>query len=407
MKRVLRETVLCQIVAAVIAVNGSAMAQEPPVQWAWQSNAPGYQAITDLAVADDGRLVAVGRNRGDETTGLIVGFSPSGTEFMNYFPAFNALNSQTTDVAILADGRIAMAFEQYYRNEPTVSFVAIYGADGSQSGLSEPLTLPPLSNTHTSVMPLSDGGFLLAKSFTPEGTTASDALIVRYDAAGRRVGDFLFDGPEDRGISQLVALPDDRFLAVGWTGTTEVEQPWAANLGIDGSVAWDREYDVVGRFNAASIRPNGEIVFAGFVMLDDGRTIGSLGFGDREGAVSSNLNLDEPWSSSFREVEVLPDGGLVFAGYVQPTEDGRETAYLTRLDANRQSLWSTVLTGHPLASGFSTVAVLPDGGVAVGGYIRIDGNLETSTVDGRVVITETGPEVLGIDGLIFRYAPGG
>lgn len=382
------------------------MAQQPPIQWTWQSETPGLQSITGLE-ARDGRLVAVGRNQGDDITGLILGWTEAGEEFINYFPAFDDLRTQTNDVAILADGRIAMSLEQYYPDEPTIGYVVLYEADGSQSSLTEPITLPPMSHTYTSLMPLSDGGFLLAKSFAPEGTTALDALIIRYDAAGNRVGDFLFDGPEDRGISQLVAFPDDRFLIVGWNGTTEDEHHWAAVIDLDGTVEWDREYESLGRFNAASLRPDGELLFAGFITLGDGRTRGTIGFGAPDGELYSHLTMDAPWSSSVRSVEALPDGGFAFAGYSIQAEDGQETAFVMRLGEDRQVRWSTTLSGIPRSSAFNDVAVMQDGGIAVGGFVRVDGNVETSVVNGRVMLTETEPEVLGVDGMILRFAPDG
>ncbi|MEM7445237.1 MAG: hypothetical protein AAF414_18090 [Pseudomonadota bacterium] len=394
----------CQLLALIFAMAGTALAQQPPIQWTWQSETPGFQSITGLA-ARDGRLVAVGSNRGDDTTGHIVGVNEAGEQFMNYFPAFDELRTQTSDVAILTDGRIAMSMEQFYPGEPTIGYVVLYGADGSQSGLSEPIVLPPMSQTNTSLMALADGGFLLAKSYAPEGTTALDALIIRYNATGTRVGDFLFDGPEDRGISQLVPLSDDRFLIVGWNGTTEEEHHWAAVLDLDGSVVWDRQYEGFGRLTAAAVRPDGSFMLAGFVTLGRDRTMGTVDFVDQDGEQYSQVTLDDAWSSSIRSVETLPDGGLAFAGYITPAEDGHEMAFMTRMDEERQVLWYIGLAGHPRASAFNDIAVLQDGGLAVGGYIRIDGNVETSTVDGRVMLRETEPEVLGVDGLILRFAP--
>jgi hypothetical protein len=204
-----------------------------------------------------------------------------------------------------------------------------------------------------SIVPTSDGGFLLAgdsnsgingnKTAAKKGDVeafAADYWVVKIDASGNREWDQTYGGVEREELSKIVLLTDGNYLLGGssfsdaspvedLTGKTENSRGgndyWLVKIAPDGSKIWDK-------------------------------TIG----GEK--------------SDELRDVVAMADGGYVLAGYSESdiggdkseNSRGREDFWVIKFNSNNEIDWQRTLGGSGDDDCYAVLATT-DGGYLVGG----------------------------------------
>ncbi|MCH8076856.1 MAG: hypothetical protein IIC64_13665 [SAR324 cluster bacterium] len=185
----------------------------------------------------------------------------------------------------------------------------------------------PRRDTANMVLPVPGGGFIVAGETQSSGAGFSDAWVIRLDAQGGKMWERTFGGPHNDSATVARPIPRGGFYVVGNTRSRGAGKT-------DGMV----------------------------VRLDDqGRTLWEYLFG-RSG------------NDHMLSAANAPRGGLVVAGRTNSTRDGKNDAWIIRLDGTGKVLWERVIgvSGRDDLANF--IAAVPGGGFIFIGYKETAGN---------------------------------
>lgn len=170
------------------------------------------------------------------------------------------------------------------------------------------------------VTEMADGGFAVAGHTLSHGRPRTDAVVVRFDRAGKVLWQRVFGGPATEQLYGIVALADGGVAVAGHTRSRGAGQSdvWIVRLDADGRRVWQRR-------------------FGG------------------------------PANDRARSIAAAPDGGVVVAGFTRSRGAGDGDAWLLRLDRHGELIWDSVY-GAEGDDGAYNVIPLPGGGFAVAGY---------------------------------------
>jgi hypothetical protein len=240
---------------------------------------------------------------------------------------------------------------------------------------------------------LPDGDLLLAGSSEDTATGQRTGFVLRLDPAGDEVWQRRLTVPTSLGFfgPAAVASPDGGvYLAFG----EEIERPaleviWLASLDGDGNLLWSerlngRGPDVVGDLAA---RPGGGGIVTAVCGSFDATTfdVRLVAFGP-DGTVEWQRILDAGVPEFPTRLLRAADGTWLMGGYAGDLVDSSfDFAWLTRLTADGDVLWSESLRGPDRVHGLEVVP-LPDGGAAVfgEGWLRDPGGVPGDLWSGRV-----------------------
>jgi uncharacterized delta-60 repeat protein len=208
-----------------------------------------------------------------------------------------------------------------------------------------------------------------------------------------------FDPGQINVCSDLVVQPDGRIVLAGYRrfGPVNNESFMVIRLNGDGSL--DTRFNGDGyqninfalalgaraRAHAVALQPDGRLVVAGYIQMGPGEhdlaaarlnangTLDTSFSGDGKatvGVTAGSASMDEAWS-----VAIQDDGRIVLAG--ESRVDGEASMLVARLTSTGQTDSSFNLTGYrlvkfglvPQASVRKGLALRPDGGLLLGGYI--------------------------------------
>ncbi|MCB0789589.1 MAG: hypothetical protein KDB75_09815 [Flavobacteriales bacterium] len=219
-----------------------------------------------------------------------------------------------------------------------------------------------------SVRQLADDGSIVLGSTGSFGAGGGDVYLFRIDNSGERLWSRTFGGPGvDQGNSVRV-LDDGGYVFVGSTD---------AGNGYDGSLVRTDDSGIA--VFEKSIGTTDWDFLHDVQALPDGFLAVGTSYGTGNGAgdiwlVRTDLNGDTLWTRSLggawsdegRSVRATPDGGAVLAGGIG-RDDGDGDVVVIKVDAAGTEEWRTELGGDSLDLAMS-VALLPGGGYAVGGW---------------------------------------
>ena len=185
----------------------------------------------------------------------------------------------------------------------------------------------PRRDTANRVLPVPSGGFIVAGETQSSGAGNSDAWVIRLDAQGRKVWERKFGGANYDFATVARPIPGGGFFVVGNTRSRGAGKT-------DGMVA----------------------------RLDElGKTRWEYLFGR-----SGNDHLFSAANA--------PGGGLVVAGRTNSTRDGKNDAWIIRLDGAGKVLWERVIGASGRDDLANFIAAVPGGGFIFVGYNEGAGN---------------------------------
>jgi uncharacterized delta-60 repeat protein len=322
--------------------------------------------IEDLAVQNDGKIVAVGSTQHPTTFDdqfALARYARDGSLDASFGTGgkvtteFGGTTNFATAAAIQRDGKIVAAGGAA-SDRPTGADIALarYNADGTLDGSfgvgGKVVTDFGLTHEWAEGLAIQPDGKLVVvgstRPFGPYDQHPPDFALARYNPDGSL--DTTFDGDgkastaftlgwSDRGNAVALA-PDGKIVAAGWGTPDGVSGPGVidvARYNADGSL--DASFDGDGKVVSAPgmdngafavvVQPNGRIVVAGFVEFDLALVRYTAG-----GSLDSTFGLEGVARSPYgrfagaQDLVRQPDGKLVAAGSVSPAStDLNEVAF--------------------------------------------------------------------------------
>jgi hypothetical protein len=223
-----------------------------------------------------------------------------------------------------------------------------------------------------SVMQTADGGYLAvghSQSFVWDA--GYDIFVVRLDAAGDLVWSNTYGGPLDDFGFTMALTPDGGCVVAGITESFGhgIWDMYALKIGADGALQWSRTIGGPDWEEARAIWPTND---GGFVLAGLTRSYG-VGNADMyvvklngEGELQWTRTIGGAGNDEADSVQQTSDGGFIVAGSTTSYGAGGQDAYLVRLDAAGQLLWTKVM-GGPGDDVARTVRQTPDQGFVMAG----------------------------------------
>ncbi len=218
------------------------------------------------------------------------------------------------------------------------------------------------------VLELPDGGLLvLASTSSTDGHVsghhgAEDVWVVRLDASGKILWSRAYGGPLSESAERLLGTGDG-FVVVGYSQSASGDVPfnrgdfdyWIFKIDMAGNVLWSKTYGGSLADWAYGVSPSsdGNLLVCGSSFSSDGDVLGNLGFYDfwvikldLQGQLLWAKNFGGPLEERLYDSQAAPDGGVLMVGTSLSTSGdvpgnyGSYDAWLLRLDADGQLLWS-------------------------------------------------------------------
>lgn len=286
-------------------------------------------------------------------------------------------------------------------------------ADGRLDATFQPQ--PPVSASAILVQP--DGKTLVGGWFGSYGSSGASGLVrLNLDgsidqAFSARLGAG-FTG--NAGNVRVLALQPDGRIVVGGDFATVAGQPQPLLARLEASGAPDRSFapptQATGRVNALALQPDGRILASatgGFLLRNATQAlVRLLPSGQHDASFAPYYSLtpfDE--RSGAHTIQVQPDGRIILAGQGQSQaawQAGYRNLFRLLPNGGFDPAWSFVDYG-PSGPGASSLVLLPNGQLVVGGFPRRYRSA-TSTVTGIAVLDPNGVPAAGFQPRI--QAPG-
>lgn len=254
------------------------------------------------------------------------------------------------------------------------------------------------TDTFLAASALPDGGYAFAGATQIGGRATAGGMLrkmngwlVRTDSEGRELWRQIYGGPGYEKIRAMAVLPDGGFVLAGLTssiGAGSIDG-WLMRVDAKGEEIWSRAYgtEALEQFDAVAVLPDGGIVAAGF----------TTGAGEDRQAwlVRTDAKGDVLWQrahggqesfNQFMVLAVLDDGDFLLAG-----RHGK-MPWVLRTGPDGRARWDRTYEARDMVMGtFSAIAALPDGGAVLAGRGSFDGHI---TFRGRIVRIASGGDVV-------------
>ena len=294
-----------------IAPSGPALQRSLAAQPARQVVLPAIEPF-DVVELEDGSVIVAGR-----TFTTFCGW-------IGRLLADGTLAWQTTVTQAKSFRRIALvdattlvaAFEDIASSQVHVARVSTSGVVLSTTRLAS-----PASSLVRALLPLADGGYLLA--FNIGFTSTSDAVVIRFGSGGAITWQARFGGVS---LVSLLEAAGDLFLVGSYRPpAASTNDGWVARLAANGSVIWQRTYGQTGLvvLNRLMAAPGGLIAFGRanpgnetrlIQLADDGAVVGVRGYGANGGALGAGLTGEggvamgmHSFSTGYTVIATAPD----------------------------------------------------------------------------------------------------
>jgi hypothetical protein len=223
-----------------------------------------------------------------------------------------------------------------------------------------------------SVRQTTDGGYIMVGRTESYGVGSADAWLIKTDAAGNKTWDRTFGGSgldEGRAVEQTA---DGGYIIAGHTQGTNYPDVWLIKTDADGDSLWTRTFGGAYSDFGISVQQtsDGGYIVTGYTnSLGAGRSDVWLIKTDAEG----NKTWDRTFGGSEDEyghsVRQTADGGYVIAGETESFGAGASDAWLVRVGANGDSLWTRTFGGSDDEHAYA-VEQTTDGGYVIVGYTK-------------------------------------
>ncbi|NNG17839.1 MAG: hypothetical protein HKM89_15295 [Gemmatimonadales bacterium] len=222
------------------------------------------------------------------------------------------------------------------------------------------------------IIELRDGGFAAVGYADAGRETGTDAVLVRFNAAGDTLWTRSYGGDREDFGWDVVELPDGGFVIVGYTEAPAAGREDVLVMRVDasGAPAWERTFGGPGRDRAwsATLAGDEDIVLAA-ESEESGRR-------DRnaylirvsgDGEAKWIRSIDEPGDQRVFHIARTEDGAFVVTGTSASSSRASRDVYVARVDADGDVDWTRTFGGEPDDVGHGVMA-LGGGDVLVTGY---------------------------------------
>jgi hypothetical protein len=222
------------------------------------------------------------------------------------------------------------------------------------------------------IIELRAGGFA-AVGYADLGTsTGTDAILVRFDAAGDTLWARSYGGEHEDFGWDVVEAVDGGFFIAGYTEAPTVGREDVLVLRLDavGELLWERTLGGEGRDRAwsATLATDGGVVIAAESESAEraGRDAYLVRMSD-DGDVQWTLAVEAAGDQRVYHVARTTDGAFVSTGTTAATGETNRDVYVVRVTGDGDLEWSRSFGGEPDDVGHGVVG-LADGDVLVTGY---------------------------------------
>jgi len=261
----------------------------------------------------------------------------------------------------------------------------------------------PESESGSSLIQTSDGGYAIAGITTSFGAGRGDAYVVKLDANGNLLWTKTIGGESDDWGNSLIQTSDGGYVIAGYTksfgaGDWDV---YVVKLDANGNLQWTK---TIGGPNYEEGRSLIQTSDGGYAIAGTTRSFGAGGLDvyvvklDAHGNLQWTKTIGGPDREEGNSLIQTSDGGYAIAGKTQSFGAGGEDVYVVKLDANGNLQWTKTIGGENEDWGYSLIQT-SDGGYAIAGYtvflgaepfevyfVKLDakGNLQwTKTIGGK------------------------
>jgi len=227
----------------------------------------------------------------------------------------------------------------------------------------------PADETFFSVEPTADGGCVVAGSTFRTGQ--ADITITKLDSRGDSVWARTYGGWSDDVADGIAPAGDSGFIIAGTTYSYGAGRPNAYIIRTDarGDTLWTRVIGGAGDEGAYSVAATAD---SGFVVCGWTTSFGAGAFDAY--VIRLDARGDTLWTRAYGGpanefsycVQAMPDGGCVVAGSTESFGAGGSDFYLVRTDAAGDTLW-TRNYGRDTADRGTAVNLAPGGGFIITG----------------------------------------
>lgn len=223
----------------------------------------------------------------------------------------------------------------------------------------------------------SDGNYVIAGATKTYGTnpTTGNAYILKVDGNGDTLWTRVYGGTGGEDVDAVRQTADGGYILAGYTSTSGAGAAdcYLIRLDSSGNLVWTHTYGGVNFEEARAVQPtsDGGYVFTGYTT--------SFGAGtpaqENIYVVKTNSIGDTIWTRAYGgvndeigySIEQTPDGGYLVAGYTSSYGVGSSDAWLLRLNASGDTLWTRTY-GGPGGEGAYWLIPTNDSGYAFAGY---------------------------------------
>jgi uncharacterized delta-60 repeat protein len=210
-------------------------------------------------------------------------------------------------------------------------------------------------------------GLAAALLFTHQGKVVASSRVT-VSTSGSLDQSFNVGTGADKGIRSLALQPDGKILIGGlFTNFRGVDSRKMARLNPDGTLDLGFSTPVPGSVYAIALQPDGKILIGGFGVLQGGRPNRRLARLETDGSRDTEFHGDAVYNGSVEVIAVLPDGGTAVGGRFTRVA-GKLRNGLVRLssDGKNDDAFNLNL---PAATVFS-LAAQPDGKILAAGSFK-------------------------------------
>jgi hypothetical protein len=241
-----------------------------------------------------------------------------GTYRLSECPSENCLN---------ISGKITKISKYFYKKTMEKSWNYTFGDENG--------------NLAKSIIQTKDGGFAIA-AWTGANTT--NAWLIKLDKNGHKIWDKTFGGKNWDNADSIIQTKDGNLMVAGATSSKGAgrHDAWIIKLDKNGHKIWDKTFGGNDWDEADSIiqTKNGNFMVAG--------TTSSKGAGRYDAwIIKLDKNGNKIWDKTFggsnrdkaNSIIQTKDGGYIVAGYTYSKGNGKDDAWIIKLNKNGHKIW--------------------------------------------------------------------
>ncbi len=222
------------------------------------------------------------------------------------------------------------------------------------------------------VVPLKDGGAMVAGLSRSYGKGRSDMLVVKLDKQGKTIWRSSYGGKKKDYANAITRTSDGNFIAVGSSesfsegGDLDV---YVVKFDTEGKRAWQKNFggDEKDEAKAVVAVGGGGVLVAGYTeSYGKGRRDVYILYIDKNGKEIWSKAIGGKEEDDAYAITLTADGGFVVAGGTESYGAGRSDFYMLKFDGDGKFLWDKVY-GEENEDVIHAITATPEGGFVVAG----------------------------------------